>query len=239
MVRFYAIFTAVAVFSAPLFAVGSAKIEFAKTNFDCGNVLEGKQDKLQALFTIKNTGDAPLVISSVRPSCGCTVVKYDSLIQPGKSNAIKATVNIENYPSGAISKSVTVTSNAINTPTQKLTISAMILPIIDASEQTIRFDASKQGVAHTIYLSCMKKDLKLLSMEFNQAAPIGDVMQNTVSAALTYSLSPIDSVRADKYKVYKLDIFPPQIEQPMSGTITIKTNNPDKPELDIKSVIAK
>jgi hypothetical protein len=85
----------------------------------------------------------------------------------------------------------------------------------------------------------MKKDLKLLSMEFNQAAPVGDVMQNTVSASLTYTLTPTDSVRADKYKVYKLEIFPPQAQQAMSGTITVKTNHPDKAELVLNAAINK
>jgi hypothetical protein len=218
---------------------GSPKIEFNKTNFDCGQVLEGKQDKLQASFSVKNTGDATLVLSSVRPGCGCTVVKFDSLIQPGKSSAITATVNIANYPAGAISKSITVTSNATNTPTQKLTIGAVVVPVIVASEQLVTLDASKQGVAHTLFLSCLKKDLKLLSMEFNQAAPVGDVMQNTVSASLTYTLTPTDSVRADKYKVYKLDIFPPQVASSMTGAITIKTNHPDKAELVLKTTINK
>jgi hypothetical protein len=231
----------IAIFVSYAFSVfaASPKIEFNTTNFDCGPILEGKQDKLQASFTIKNTGDATLVLSSVRPGCGCTVVKYDSLIQPGKSSIMKSTVNIANYPVGAISKNIAVTSNAVNTPMQQLTISATVLPIIDVSEQVITLDASKQGVAHTLFLSCLKKDLKLLSMEFNQAAPVGEVMQNTMSAALTYTLSPTDSIRADKYKVYKLGIFPPQAQQAMSGTITIKTNHPDKAELVLKTAISK
>jgi hypothetical protein len=138
-------YVAIAIIVSYAFSVfaGSPKIEFNKTNFDCGQVLEGKQDKLQASFSVKNTGDATLVLSSVRPGCGCTVVKYDSLIQPGKSSAITATVNIANYPAGAISKSITVTSNAANTPTQKLTIGAVVVPVIVASEQLVTLDASK------------------------------------------------------------------------------------------------
>ena len=38
---------------------------------DYGKITEGQ--KLEVLFRFKNTGNKPLVIESVHPSCGCTV----------------------------------------------------------------------------------------------------------------------------------------------------------------------
>jgi hypothetical protein len=53
----------------------------------------------------------PLIINSVRPSCGCTVADYPKEpIAPGKSGKINVTYNAAS--SGSFTKSITVTTNA-------------------------------------------------------------------------------------------------------------------------------
>lgn len=123
------------VFSGP-------KIEFDTKSFDCGKVIEGKTDKLDAAFIVKNTGDAVLKLESVRPGCGCTVVNYDSLLQPGKTAKIESQVRINEYRAGPLFKSITVTSNAENEQTIHLTIKATIQAIIGISEDYIDLLAS-------------------------------------------------------------------------------------------------
>lgn len=238
MVRFISSLAVLAVFSCPVFA-GTPKIEFDKTNFDCGSISEGKQDKLLASFSVKNTGDAPLIISSVRPGCGCTVVKFDSLIQPGKAGIISATVNIANYHSGQISKMVTVTSNAANTPTQQLTISASIQSVIDVSEQYVNLNSSNPAVPHTIILTSLKKDLKVSAVEFNQSQSADDKWQSKVPIAIPFTLEATDSLRPDKSKVYKLNLTVPKANQQFTGNLVIKTNHPEKPEITISGIITK
>src|SRR5688572_19674988 len=45
-------------------------------------------------FTFTNTGDVPLVISTVQASCGCTVTAYSrEPIEPNGSGYVKATFN--------------------------------------------------------------------------------------------------------------------------------------------------
>ncbi|GEQ85541.1 hypothetical protein ULMS_10490 [Patiriisocius marinistellae] len=62
----------------------------------------------------KNTGDAPLIISSVKSSCGCTVPSYEKKpIAPGASG--KITVKYDTNRVGAFNKTITVTSNAFET----------------------------------------------------------------------------------------------------------------------------
>ncbi len=46
-------------------------IEIAEKIKDFGTVPKG--DKIHATFEVRNTGKAPLEISQVRPTCGCTV----------------------------------------------------------------------------------------------------------------------------------------------------------------------
>jgi hypothetical protein len=61
-------------------------------------------------FTFTNSGKAPLIISDVKTSCGCTVAEFPKEpIAPGKKGVIKAI-----YSAGSIGpfyKSLTVTAN--------------------------------------------------------------------------------------------------------------------------------
>ena len=66
-------------------------------------------------FTFTNTGDEPLILSSVRASCGCTTPKWTQKpVMPGKAGEIGVRYNTNNV--GGFTKTVTITSNAINEP---------------------------------------------------------------------------------------------------------------------------
>ena len=70
-------------------------------------------------FTFTNTGNQPLVIHQAISSCGCTVPEYTmEPIAPGKSGVINVTYNGKTKRPGVFKKSITVHTNAINTPTR-------------------------------------------------------------------------------------------------------------------------
>jgi len=78
--------------------------------YDAGTIVKG--EVIKAVFTVKNTGDYPLVFGEVRPSCSCTVAdKPSKPIQPGESTKIVAKVNTANASSKEITKSVTILTN--------------------------------------------------------------------------------------------------------------------------------
>lgn len=84
-------------------------IEWTSTTIDFGKIEQGKP--VSAEFEFKNPTMVPLIINSVRPSCGCTVADYPKEpILPGKSGKIAVTYNAA--AGGAFTKSITVTSNA-------------------------------------------------------------------------------------------------------------------------------
>jgi len=215
------------------------RIEFDSKTFNCGTVVEGKTEKINAVFVVKNTGDAALKLEKVRPGCGCTVVKYDSLIQPGKSTKIESAVNIKGYRSGPISKSITVTSNAENEPTARLVIEATIQAPVELSESYLNIDISKNALPKKIFLSTKKSGLKITSIDFRSTEHNKDipVWQTDVPVALKYKLATTDSVRSDGYKVYELHLFSPEIDKPSRGQITIKTNHSEKPELSVRAFL--
>lgn len=96
-----------------------AKIDFKKDTHDYGEVKYGADGT--CTFEFKNTGTAPLIISNAKGSCGCTVPEWTKEpILPGKTGVI--TVKYDTKRPGAINKSVTITSNAVNEPTKVLRI---------------------------------------------------------------------------------------------------------------------
>lgn len=99
------------------------KIEFKKDVHDYGDV---KYDgNGTCTFEYKNTGNAPLIISNAKGSCGCTVPDWTKEpINPGKTGVI--TVKYDTKRPGAINKSVTITSNAVNEPTKVLRIKGTV-----------------------------------------------------------------------------------------------------------------
>lgn len=95
------------------------KIEFKKDVHDFGNLKYGADGTY--VFQFKNTGNAPLIISNAKGSCMCTVPDWPKQpINPGETAGI--TVKYDTKRSGAINKSVTITSNAANEPTKILRI---------------------------------------------------------------------------------------------------------------------
>ncbi|MCO5240685.1 MAG: DUF1573 domain-containing protein [Chitinophagaceae bacterium] len=84
-------------------------IQWIDSTFDKGIITEG--EKIEIVYRFKNTGDKPLVIKDVRPSCGCTVAEKPlEPIAPGKEGSIKAVFDSQNKP-GPAHKTITVISN--------------------------------------------------------------------------------------------------------------------------------
>ena len=66
-----------------------------ETSFDFGTIKEANGN-VSHVFKIKNTGDAPLVLTRVIASCGCTTPEWTKEpIAPGKTGDIKITYTTE------------------------------------------------------------------------------------------------------------------------------------------------
>jgi len=103
---------AVVLMSSFGFAQNGPKIEFkAKDNtIDYGTTTKKKDNGLRS-FEFTNTGDAPLIITNVLSTCGCTVpIKPEAPIMPGKTGKIE--IKYSMIP-GPIRKTITVESNAV------------------------------------------------------------------------------------------------------------------------------
>ncbi|MEP1488664.1 MAG: DUF1573 domain-containing protein [Algibacter sp.] len=109
----------------------AAKIDFKQTTIDYGTIDKGSNGV--RIFEFTNTGDAPLIVSKVSSSCGCTIPKKpDGPILPGKIGKIE--VKYDTNRVNPIRKTITVISNATNTPTVALKIKGLV---VDPSKNNV------------------------------------------------------------------------------------------------------
>jgi hypothetical protein len=86
------------------------EISFEKTEHDFGTLVEGVTVKYAFKFT--NTGNADLLLSKVKPDCGCTVADYPKTpIAPGEHGKIEFSFNTSNR-TGLNIKRITVLTNS-------------------------------------------------------------------------------------------------------------------------------
>ncbi len=82
------------------------KIKFEKTSHDFGTLTQG--DPCQFTFKLTNTSDAPVKLTNVKASCGCTTPKWSrEPIAPGETSEIP--VKYDSNRLGNFNKSIRVT----------------------------------------------------------------------------------------------------------------------------------
>ena len=97
-------------------------LDSTERNF--GNIPEGR--KLEVAYRFLNSGNKPLIIARVQPSCGCTVAEQPSEpIMPGKEGVIKASFNSEGRV-GINHKKIYVIANTQGTQRNEVQFSVLV-----------------------------------------------------------------------------------------------------------------
>jgi len=98
---------------------------FEEKSHDFGDIHQG--DQVEHVFSFENSGDAPLVLTNVQTTCGCTAPKWPRQpIPPGQKGEITVKFN----SAGKIGKQhkvIKIISNA-KTPVTQISITTNILP---------------------------------------------------------------------------------------------------------------
>ncbi len=83
-------------------------MSFEKAEHDFGTIEQGTPQETVFMFT--NTGNAPLIITDAKSSCGCTVPNPPKdPIAPGETGELK--VNFNGSGQNQVTKTITVTAN--------------------------------------------------------------------------------------------------------------------------------
>lgn len=103
-------------------ALVQGTFKFNTETHDYGKIPQNKPASYE--FTFTNDGDAPIIISEVRPTCGCSVADFTKApVKPGDTGAINVTYDAS--VKGPFTKSFIVKSNT-NTPVKNLTIKGIV-----------------------------------------------------------------------------------------------------------------
>ena len=98
---------------APNTSPTAPELIFDMDAHDFGTMQKGAPCEYE--FKFKNSGKEPLIIQNAQASCGCTVPSFPKEpVMPGQGGVIK--VKYDSNRIGAFTKTVTVTSNAKNSP---------------------------------------------------------------------------------------------------------------------------
>jgi replication initiation and membrane attachment protein DnaB len=90
--------------------------EFAEMEYDFGTIKEGVV--VEHVFDFTNNGQAPLVISNITASCGCTSPDWTKTpINPGEKGMVKVVFN-STAKTGAQAPTVTIQANTNPTVTR-------------------------------------------------------------------------------------------------------------------------
>jgi hypothetical protein len=98
--------------------------EFEQEFHDFGRVIQGEQ--VSFAFKFKNSGDASMLISNVRSSCGCAVASFpDQPLEPGDEGVISVQFDSRGRRGSQV-KTVTLVANT-QPNTKQLTIQANVI----------------------------------------------------------------------------------------------------------------
>lgn len=101
------------------------QFQFAEEEFDFGNINEGQV--IEHIFNFTNNGQAPLVISNITASCGCTSPEWTKTpVNPGEKGFVKVVFNSA-AKSGAQAPTVTIQANT-NPTVSRLRMKGSVTP---------------------------------------------------------------------------------------------------------------
>lgn len=207
-------------------AAGGPRLTLVDPLKDFGTVARGS--KIEWSFTLKNTGDKPLEILSVQPTCGCTVAEFDRAIQPGSTGKVHAVVDTTQF-SGPISKGITVTSNDPTQPAAQLTMRAIVKPYVDvypAGFMRFMLLEGESATQSAILYSEEEKPLEIVRVD----VPSEEVKVDLVKIEKVEER--IDSGRPGQNQ-YKINVTVTGSEKklgPLAEKIKIVTNSEHQPE---------
>ena len=109
-------------------------ITFNEKEHDFGTIVNGT--KVETKFKYTNTGNAPLVVSNIKSTCGCTIPSNWNRdpIAPGES--AEFTVNFNGKGNNQVQKTITLTTNT-EKGTETVKIKAFVEPDSNAAPNKV------------------------------------------------------------------------------------------------------
>src|SRR4029079_8601674 len=174
-------------------------------------------------FVFTNAGNGTLEILNVKPSCSCTVAgEFSRIVEPGQTGRIPIEVATGKH-TGHMNKTINVETNCDSEKKNvTLTIQGEVWQVIQIEPQAAAFNQLEQQVEVE----------KVIKIQSNIDAPLE--LADLESSNKTFGVSKTEKVPG---KVYELVVkaIPPFSPGSNSGRITLKTNYPEYPTIEIQA----
>ena len=206
---------------APSLARAQAKIDIVEgAKFSLGTVYRGAV--VDHEVTIRNSGRDTLAISRVDVSCGCTGTLLTSdRIGPGATGKLGITFNSRNFR-GAVHKTVTVNSNAANSPQLLIEFDGTVVEEMTIQPEYLWFQDADVG----------KKSRKTIAVKNEGDVPVELSGYSSDLAGLSAAL-PGKPLRPGESIDIPVDFTPEKSTPVVADRITIRTSHPRQKELVI------
>ncbi len=210
-------------FAAPAASSGHAQLEANNPVFDFGKVYSGTVVK--HIFRLKNTGSAPLIITAVRTSCGCTAARPTrSQLLPGEESDISVSFDTH-ADHGPATRTITVLSNDPVHQEFQLTMRGDVKLQVKATPSLVIFNRVKRGTQQSqqIALSDEMADRTFEIGRITNANPYLKVASQPAPGAKPGALLTITLLKTAPAgpitDVVKVNTSRAPVEIPVSGTV--------------------
>jgi hypothetical protein len=204
----------------PAKAGGKPVLDVPRMTYDFGETFELKE--YVYTFTVRNRGNADLVIEEVKPGCGCTAAKWDKVVAPGKEGKIELIIDGAKV-SGQFSKATEVKTNDPDRPQITLVMSGKEIPLVQITPEGTVYLHGRPGenVEKELTISSNEKDLDF------QVTAVSSNMDDKIK--YSYAKGPKPGTYVIKVaKDPKLPIMSTY------GTLLVKTNSTKSPETPLQ-----
>ena len=187
------------------------RITFDKVVYNFGEVGPGTKNLCEFKFT--NTGDAPLKITKVTKTCGCTPFTLDKKeYAPGESGILKVAYRAARRP-GSPAKYLYVQSNDKTQPKVKLTIRATIVRRVSYEPKILSLSLVQENPGPAL--------IRLTSLD---GRPFSILQFNSTAGCITADYD--SSVKAKEF-VLEAKVDTEKLRKHLNGLISIRLNHPE------------
>jgi hypothetical protein len=180
------------------------------------------QDDIEHTFTIRNTGDTTLVISSVRASCGCTVAQMseeDKTIPPGEDSPLTARLSLKGR-TGQQSKSISIMSNDPNQPQFQVSMVGSVNMAMQLVPNRLMFNQISPG-------QTLEQTAELINAS---SSPVTVTKIETSDPSITATPEVVEEGRRVRILV---KMTGPVSYGPVNAALRVHTDNPARPMLEL------
>ena len=190
--------------------------------FDFGS--KDSSEIVDHTFVLKNTGHSDLVITAVRPACGCTAAELtQSPIPPGESAKLSAKLTLAGR-NGQVQKPILIESNDPANPALQLVIKGVIGTDFQITPRTmvLRKDSPDAPVTASVIVKSMKNE----NFEITDAKSEGGKLK----------------LRWDKFPDENSYQITANLEERLAAgqyedKITLETNHPTRKQLEVSVIV--